>query len=228
MIKRCKRCGVEKPFADFHKSAWNKIDGRQDWCKVCRKAQAEKTRDKDIERYRQWYQDNKEQAADNTRRWRRENNDRRRELARAERKRSYDRDPEKHRKRALEYNRANPDITWVRHMKKLAIKWDCQEITATYADWLDVLEQYGERCYYCGQEEKKPHTEHKTPLARGGPHAKENIVPACNSCNVKKGQLTEVEFREVLARAERGAVRWAQRLTVRKRRGDYAAVAEAA
>jgi hypothetical protein len=35
-VKRCLRCGLEKELDDFHR--WNKDDGRQPWCKTCRKA----------------------------------------------------------------------------------------------------------------------------------------------------------------------------------------------
>ena len=34
-MKRCGRCGVEKPLSEFHR--WNQRDGYQLWCKPCRK-----------------------------------------------------------------------------------------------------------------------------------------------------------------------------------------------
>ena len=34
-MKRCTKCGEEKPREGFHR--WNKGDGRQPWCKACRK-----------------------------------------------------------------------------------------------------------------------------------------------------------------------------------------------
>src|SRR6266536_537939 len=34
-MKKCGRCGVEKPLDEFHQ--WNQRDGRQLWCKSCRK-----------------------------------------------------------------------------------------------------------------------------------------------------------------------------------------------
>lgn len=33
--KRCSKCGVTKPFADFHRAS-RSPDGRQGWCKSCR------------------------------------------------------------------------------------------------------------------------------------------------------------------------------------------------
>ncbi len=35
-MKRCSRCGETKPLDAFHR--WSKGDGRQVWCKPCRKA----------------------------------------------------------------------------------------------------------------------------------------------------------------------------------------------
>jgi hypothetical protein len=34
-VKRCPKCGEEKPLDAFHR--WSKRDGRQVWCKACRK-----------------------------------------------------------------------------------------------------------------------------------------------------------------------------------------------
>ena len=37
-------------------------------------------------------------------------------------------------------------------------------------------------------------TDHKTPLARGGPDTRENKVPCCFRCNNLKGDMTAREF----------------------------------
>jgi 5-methylcytosine-specific restriction endonuclease McrA len=55
----------------------------------------------------------------------------------------------------------------------------------TAEDWQKVKEQYKNCCVYCG--EKKPLTrDHLIPLSKGGQSVKENIVPACLSCNSRK------------------------------------------
>ena len=41
--------------------------------------------------------------------------------------------------------------------------------------------------------------DHKEPLARGGDDAPWNWVMACNGCNNRKGDMTEAEFRALLA-----------------------------
>jgi 5-methylcytosine-specific restriction endonuclease McrA len=41
--------------------------------------------------------------------------------------------------------------------------------------------------------------DHRTPIARGGRHQLANLAVCCSRCNALKGQLTEVEFRELLS-----------------------------
>jgi 5-methylcytosine-specific restriction endonuclease McrA len=40
--------------------------------------------------------------------------------------------------------------------------------------------------------------DHRTPTARGGRHALDNLAVCCERCNGLKGQLTEGEFHELL------------------------------
>src|SRR5438067_896375 len=48
----------------------------------------------------------------------------------------------------------------------------------SYKEWLALAEQYGGRCAYCGVSAPLQ-VDHRTPLARGGTNAIENILPAC-------------------------------------------------
>jgi 5-methylcytosine-specific restriction endonuclease McrA len=43
--------------------------------------------------------------------------------------------------------------------------------------------------------------DHRTPTARGGKHALDNLAVCCRTCNERKGRLTEAEFRQLLALA---------------------------
>ncbi|MDB4875733.1 MAG: hypothetical protein JWM41_2179 [Gemmatimonadetes bacterium] len=36
--------------------------------------------------------------------------------------------------------------------------------------------------------------DHVIPISRGGSHTRENVVPACRSCNSKKGDLMLLEW----------------------------------
>ena len=61
--------------------------------------------------------------------------------------------------------------------------------TLTAQEWLDILEEYNYRCAYCGIEfdyENLPTRDHVIPISKGGDNTKENVIPACQSCNSKK------------------------------------------
>ena len=61
-------------------------------------------------------------------------------------------------------------------------------------------EYHGKQCYYC----KKPLTinelteDHRIPLSKGGTDWIANIVPACLSCNSRKGKKSEQEYKNWL------------------------------
>jgi 5-methylcytosine-specific restriction endonuclease McrA len=58
--------------------------------------------------------------------------------------------------------------------------------TLTAQEWNDIKKQYKYKCVYCGQV-KPLSQDHIVPISKGGNHIKENIVPACKSCNSIKG-----------------------------------------
>jgi 5-methylcytosine-specific restriction endonuclease McrA len=198
--KRCSRCRQDLPLAAFHVLRASP-DGRQNNCKVCKKAFAAAASPQIKVRMAEYYQANKSTMAAQARQWRVDNRERDLETRRAQRKRAYVRNEASERARSLAYNRANPDKRWTFDQRRRAKKWGVAEFTATYQDWLEILEEHGHRCAYCGAAGKM-HTEHQVPFARGGQHTRENIVPACHGCNVKKDQLTADEFREVQARRQ--------------------------
>ncbi len=64
----------------------------------------------------------------------------------------------------------------------------------TRSEWQKLLEDYDQRCGYCG-DGGPMQADHRTPLSRGGDHRIENIIPACGPCNREKATMTEMEFR---------------------------------
>ena len=61
--------------------------------------------------------------------------------------------------------------------------------TLTSQEWLDILKEYDYKCAYCGcefNEDILSTRDHIIPISKGGHNIKENIVPACQSCNSKK------------------------------------------
>lgn len=60
-------------------------------------------------------------------------------------------------------------------------------ISFTKDQWRELLEIFNHKCAYCGKDISiRPTMDHIIPLAKGGFHIKENIVPVCLSCNGKK------------------------------------------
>ena len=70
----------------------------------------------------------------------------------------------------------------------------------TLSEWLRLLEEGNNRCFYCGLQSGELTRDHDVPLVRGGSHGISNIRPACASCNARKGRSTGAEFRARLAR----------------------------
>ena len=58
--------------------------------------------------------------------------------------------------------------------------------TLTHAEWEAIKTVYRHRCAYCGKRQKRLTQDHVVPIIKGGGTTRENIVPACKSCNSKK------------------------------------------
>lgn len=70
------------------------------------------------------------------------------------------------------------------HKRRMSVK--NARCTLTAEEWQHIKVSYKNRCVYCG-EIKPLEMDHIIPISKGGDHIKENIVPACRSCNAKKG-----------------------------------------
>jgi 5-methylcytosine-specific restriction endonuclease McrA len=60
----------------------------------------------------------------------------------------------------------------------------------TAAEWKAIKEQFNFACAYCGVPESasvKLTRDHVIPVSKSGRHIKDNIVPACQVCNSRKG-----------------------------------------
>ena len=55
-----------------------------------------------------------------------------------------------------------------------------------------IFRDWGSDCAYCGADADT--LDHVRPLARGGVTARENLVPACSSCNLAKGHADAMEW----------------------------------
>lgn len=60
----------------------------------------------------------------------------------------------------------------------------------TPGEWKGICEKHAHRCAYCGRSGPLEQ-DHVIPLSKGGDHTKENVVPACKSCNASKGNRSD-------------------------------------
>lgn len=96
-------------------------------------------------------------------------------------------DPEKARKASQTWQHDHPDIVAINGARKRARKANAPVNDLTAAQWRAIKEIYRWRCAYCGKKTVALTQDHIVPLSKGGAHNMENIVPACRSCNAKKG-----------------------------------------
>jgi 5-methylcytosine-specific restriction endonuclease McrA len=101
----------------------------------------------------------------------------------------YDRGhPEKRRARVARWRQLNPAGRRDEEARHRALKAGAAIRDFTSAQWVAMQEHYGHRCVYCQKRCKGKLTQdHIVPLSKGGNHTAANIVPACRSCNSKKG-----------------------------------------
>lgn len=211
-MKRCTKCGKEKPTEEFVKYNY-KLNKYRSTCLECdrkrykkyREANPEKAREsqkkyreanpeKDRERQRKYREQNREKIREKRKKYREQNREKFLEIEKKSRK--------KNRENRRDYNKR-----WAIE-NKLARKSHKQNRRARYKQANGKLhresikarfEYYGNKCYYCSATNDLT-IEHRIPLSRGGTNWPSNIVPACGLCNSKKGTKTEKEFINFLSR----------------------------
>jgi len=58
--------------------------------------------------------------------------------------------------------------------------------TLTLNQWKQIKEDFNYQCAYCGKHLENLTQDHFIALENGGEYTKENIIPACMSCNTSK------------------------------------------
>ena len=66
--------------------------------------------------------------------------------------------------------------------------------TLTAAEWRRTLDHFVYRCAYCGKECDPLQQDHFIPVAKGGSYTKDNIIPACSTCNNGKNASAPLEW----------------------------------
>jgi 5-methylcytosine-specific restriction endonuclease McrA len=113
--------------------------------------------------------------------WREKNRERHRQLARD----WYAANADQARAKKLAEYHSDPAPFVARNMVRKARRLAavCEHgpgcVSAEFIAWT-----YEQACLYCGKPAE--HADHYQPLARGGLHCRDNIVPACQPCNHSK------------------------------------------
>lgn len=64
------------------------------------------------------------------------------------------------------------------------------EATLTLEEWHTVLDRFNHLCAYClGPYDQ---LDHVVPRGDGGGSTRENVVPACKDCNLRKGRTVRI------------------------------------
>jgi len=95
--------------------------------------------------------------------------------------------PTKNVEQVKRWREKNPDKLRAQSKRRRAVKAGAPINDFTAAQWQTMKEHYGHRCVYCGKKQQRLSQDHIIPLIQGGAHTQSNIVPACKSCNSKKG-----------------------------------------
>src|SRR3990167_3027220 len=187
-MKICKMCEKELSEDMFHK--WSKSgDKLRPLCKTCMKERDE-TYDFDLDgkklRTSLHRKNNIEKYNDASKRYYYNNLERKRSEARARKKKRVEENRQHVNAIQSKHLKNHPEIDQLakqrRRARKAAVVCDL-----TRQEWLLIKNAYDNCCAYCGKVMERLTQDHIIPLSKLGPHSAKNIVPACRSCNSKKG-----------------------------------------
>lgn len=190
-MRTCTKCLEDKPLDEFYKDT-SRSDGYAKICKTCKRqtvrdyalANPEKIRADKLA----WKKTPAGKACEQ-----RYYNNNRDDINARERQRYAD-DPQKILSRIHAWRIKNPDKAQAiidrgntKRQERLA---NAPINDFTHTDWLLMLAAFNYRCAYCSRTNSRLERDHIIPLSKGGAHTASNIVPACRSCNAKKGTKT--------------------------------------
>lgn len=191
-MKRCNKCGIEKPLDDFYRDRSRK-DGRHPWCKPCiaakRAAWYERNRETNLAYQAEWREKNKDKKAAGDRAWVAANPQRKREADRLWRLAN----------RAhidtliATYRTENPERVTEWRRRRRARKHNAFIAPVSFSD---ILNRDRGICGICDKPIMEPTIEldHIIPLAAGGTHEPKNIQLAHRTCNRRKSKTLDFKL----------------------------------
>lgn len=183
-MKRCTKCGEQKPLAEFNRDSSRK-SGYHPWCKPCAR-----------KRRSGWYDENRDSNLTYQARWREKNRERKREYDRAYRQANLDErrakdaayrleNAEKIDARIRSWLAANPDRKRDHRRNRRARKSGAL-VSRVYFKTI-LLRDLG-ICGICAKPimENTIELDHIIPLVAGGTHEPSNVQLAHRACNRRK------------------------------------------
>ncbi len=220
MSKKCTKCGETKELGEFPKQKNRKgAVVYRAACKQCKKnylkSYYSKNRDKQLSDMKARRDDPVKGAEIKARKKAYAATERGKELQAKRAASHYDSNKEAIKNRAKEWEAAKgSEYSRIRHAKwrnenreaaRMHVKTRRTLLSlgrsASIEQIKSRLDYYGNKCVYCGSTEKIE-IEHRIPLSRGGTNFPANLVPACKTCNCKKGTKTETEYKNHLTSLE--------------------------
>lgn len=180
--KVCSKCHEEKPLSSdyFNKNKANK-DGFNGQCKECKKEYLKQWRQKNPEYNKKYYAENLEYFKE----YYQENAEYHREFMR-----QYIQDNKEYlSEKSREYQQSERGrlMKKARKQKRKSLE-NSLPCTLTIDEYKATLEFFDNKCAYCECDlDESHHQDHVLALSKGGGYTKENIVPACATCNLSKG-----------------------------------------
>lgn len=189
---RCSKCGIGLNEQTGRKNA-SRRTGMSNCCRECDRKSIAAARAADPEHARALaraaYARNPETEKSRKTAWRKANPDKVRAILRKHR---LAKGTEHWNTKARAWREKNPD-RWA-HITRSAthrrrVRMLNAPATLTANEWMEILSVFNRSCAYCLRPEVlcgRLEQEHVVPIARGGGHTADNVVPACRSCNARK------------------------------------------
>lgn len=210
--KICTKCKEEKPFTEFVKG--HDRYGLQHWCNGCRKKYYEDNKEQIIKKIKKHYEENREQIAKQRKKHYEENKEQilkknkkyyqnNRDIIiknnQNNQKEYYKNNKSKILKRHKKYYQNNPNKFANYSISRRQRKKNAYGNGITKQEWLEIMNSTNWTCFYCGEyiggkNNKNRTLDHIIPICKGGPHIKENLIPACKSCNSSKHNKMPFEW----------------------------------
>lgn len=183
---QCKQCAKE--YRDSHKEEVKNYPSSQS---SYRKKYLADNNEHINEQRRGRYSKNKEKYSERNKKWFSEN----REEILSKQRENYRNNTESYSQYNKKWRDKNKDYILLKNRQREHKLNDFPKIKQKEINKL--LQDHDNKCFYCKVYVKRGvnlHIDHVVPLSAGGPHIIDNLVPACKTCNLKKGKKSLQEF----------------------------------